>query len=52
MGHTVVVADVVVEINLGVLPFTVGTLEAGPEHVVVVNTDGTLLGGVVEAHCG
>jgi hypothetical protein len=47
---TVVVADVLVEIDLGVLPLAITALEAGPEDVAIV--DANILGGVVERHGG
>ena len=47
---TVIVANALVEVNLSVVPIAVGSLEASPEHVAVVDAD--VLGGVVEGHVG
>jgi hypothetical protein len=47
---TVDVANVVVKVDLSVLPLSIGALEAGPQDVTIVNTD--VLGGVVERHSG
>lgn len=49
-GRTVLVTDVVVKVNLGVLPIAVGTLQTGPQDVVIFDTDRSIFGGVVERH--
>jgi hypothetical protein len=46
--HTVVVADIVVQVDLGVVPLAIGPLKAGSEHVSVIDTN--VLGRVVERH--
>ena len=44
----IVVANVVVEINLGVVPLSISPLEAGPQDMAIVDAD--VLGRVVESH--
>jgi hypothetical protein len=46
--NTVVVADVGVEVDLGVDPLAVAVLETSSKHVAVVDAD--VLGSVVESH--
>lgn len=46
--HTVLVADVVVQVDLGLNPLAVNALEGSAEHVVVLKTD--VAGGVEERH--
>jgi hypothetical protein len=45
---TVNVADMLVEVDLGVVPLAVGGSETSPEDVAVVNAN--VLCGVVERH--
>jgi hypothetical protein len=47
---TVNVANVLVEIDLGVVPLAVAGLETGPQDMAVVDSD--VLSGVVESHLG
>jgi hypothetical protein len=48
--RTVVVANVVVQVDLGVVPLAVGPLEASSEHVSVI--DANVIGRVVKRHVG
>jgi hypothetical protein len=45
---TVLVTNVVVQVNLGVVPLAIGPLEASSEDVIVIDTD--VIGRVVEGH--
>lgn len=56
MGHeisgellTLVVTQHLVQVELGVFPFTIDVLETGTENVVVIDAD--VFGGEVERHC-
>jgi hypothetical protein len=46
--RTVVVANVVIQVDLGVVPLAVGPLEASSEHVSVI--DANVVGRVVKRH--
>ena len=47
---TVVVADVLVEVDISVVPLAIGPLETGSQYVAVLDAD--LLSCVVEGHVG
>lgn len=49
-SHTVHVTNVVVEVNLGVVPLSVRRLEASPQDVAIV--DANIFSGVVKGHVG
>jgi hypothetical protein len=48
--RTVFVADVVVKVDLSVVPLAVSPLETSTEDMVVVDADGAFVGRVVETH--
>jgi hypothetical protein len=48
--HTVVVADVLIEIDLSIVPLAVGLLKTSPQDMAVINAD--IFGRVVEGHIG
>tara|TARA_R110002003_G_scaffold48_18_gene4084 strand:- start:39448 stop:39627 length:180 start_codon:yes stop_codon:yes gene_type:complete len=46
--RTVIIADMVVQVNLGVIPLAIRTLETGSKNVAIVDTD--VFGRVMESH--